>query len=242
MRTLRHPAALALAFLLAAAFVSHAHAESWHLLDRDGRPVAYVDVDRDLTIYLWGGEPVAYLHDDGHPTHHLVYAFDGTHLGWYQDAIVWNLAGDGVGFREGTQSIATVPAGPKGVKRILPLRSVRSLPRSKPALSYRFSATTLEAFLGATPRESTAITTASATYAAAGQRHGIRRVEERGAIVVLMDGSRWEVSSLDRLHTMLWLPAVDVRVDLARNPVGSYRYALTHVRDERTVLARYLGR
>ena len=155
---------------------------------------------------------------------------------------MWNLAGDGVGFREGTQAIATAPAGPKGIRRIAPLRNARSLPHPKPGLSYRFSTTTLEAFLGATPRASTAITTASATYAATGQRLGIRRVEERGAIVVLIDGSRWEVHSRDRLHTLLWLPAVDVRVDLARNPVGSYRYALTNVRNERTVHARYLGR
>ena len=242
MRTLRHPATLALVFLLATAFVSLARAASWHLLDRGGRPVAYVDVERDLTIHLWGGEAVAYLHDDGHPSHCLVYAFDGTHLGWYEGAIVWNLAGDGVGFREGTQAIAAVPAGPKGVKRIPPLRSVRSLPRPKPALSYRFSAATLEAFLGAAPRESAANTTTSLPYAAAGQRLGLRRVEERGAIVVLIDGSRWEVHAFDRFHTRWWLPALDVRVDLARNPVGSYRYALTDVGDERTVLARYLGR
>lgn len=41
---------------------------------------------------------------------------------------------------------------------------------------------------------------------------------------------------------MLWLPADNVTVTVARSPFGNYRYTLTHERDGRQVLAGYLGR
>ena len=45
--------------------------------NRNGQPVAYTE---DGThIYLFSGEPVAYLHGDS------VYSFGGRHLGWFVD-------------------------------------------------------------------------------------------------------------------------------------------------------------
>lgn len=50
------------------------------------------------------------------------------------------------------------------------------------------------------------------------------------------------IQSIDRIYTMLWLPADSVTVTLARSPLGNYRYTLTHDRNGRQVLGRYLGR
>ncbi|HEV2349528.1 MAG TPA: hypothetical protein VG028_06735 [Terriglobia bacterium] len=47
------------------------------LYDSSARAVAYIASDKDLTIYLWSGKPVAYLEDDS------IYGFNGKHLGWF---------------------------------------------------------------------------------------------------------------------------------------------------------------
>ena len=72
-------------------------------------------------------------------------------------------------------------------------------------------------------------------------RHWVQSVENGGALVVLEDGSRWEVRAIDRIHTMLWLPVDDVEVRMAPSPIGQYEFELTHVQDGETVLARYVG-
>ena len=47
------------------------------LFNSNGEAVAYIAVDDDLTIYLWSGDPVAYIDDED------VYGFNGKHLGWF---------------------------------------------------------------------------------------------------------------------------------------------------------------
>jgi len=41
----------------------------------------------------------------------------------------------------------------------------------------------------------------------------VSSIEDGGAIVVLGDGSRWEIGLMDRIKTMLWLPAQSVVVE-----------------------------
>lgn len=56
--------------------------ETNQLTTRPSEAVAYIDADDELTIYLWGGKPVAYLErDTGNEFH--VYGFSGKHLGWF---------------------------------------------------------------------------------------------------------------------------------------------------------------
>lgn len=40
--------------------------------------------------------------------------------------------------------------------------------------------------------------------------HWIRSKSDDGAVVILEDGSVWEISSIDRIYTILWLPITDI--------------------------------
>ena len=50
-----------------------------------------------------------------------------------------------------------------------------------------------------------------------------------GAMVTLEDGSIWEINSLDRIDTSLWLPVTD------------YRYTLINTEDGEKALAKYIS-
>lgn len=231
-------------FVLLSGILSIAFGEQIELVDKDGYFVAYIDTNRDSSIFLWSGEPVAYLFDSGRDV--LVYSFSGEHLGWYDSGILRDLGGDAVGARVG---ILTVPARVrpvKGVQRIMPIQHVRRVARVQPVFSNYYSRQSLEGFLtgsiAAPPAGASTSPSSGGVYAATGIKWWVTRVESSGKIVILSDGSRWEIYSLDRIHTMLWLPVDDVTVSLARSPMGSYRYTLRHERDGREVLGEYLGR
>jgi hypothetical protein len=63
------------------------------IYDKSGQPVAYLAEDYCGTIYLWDGEPVAYLYEDVH-----LYGFNGRHLGWFRDDVLFSPDGTRVGF------------------------------------------------------------------------------------------------------------------------------------------------
>lgn len=222
--------------------LAHVLAEQIPLVDSDGRYIAYVDTLRDDTIYLWSGEPVAYLYASGRDE--LIYAFSGRHLGWYESGILRDLDGDAVGAREGVLRTQSRIPPIKGIQSLAPLRGVRAIPKLKPLFSNYYSRTSLETFLTAGTPTSSGTTSSGAsggTYAFTGMTWWVTRVESRGADVELSDGSRWEIQTIDRIHTTLWLPSDRVTVTLARSPLGNYRYSITHDRSGRAVLARYLG-
>lgn len=64
------------------------------LFDSTGAAEAYIALDDEMTIYLWGGKPVAYLErdDDGYD----VYGFNGEHLGWFVNGAIWGHDGKAV--------------------------------------------------------------------------------------------------------------------------------------------------
>jgi hypothetical protein len=117
------------------------------IYDADGDATAYIAADDGLTIYLWGGKPVAYLVGDGGA--YSIYGFNGSHLGWLEDGIVRNHRGDAVGFLKGAVSMITGVEPLKGIKELKPLKSLRELAPLKPAYSQRFSRTPLTLFLAA---------------------------------------------------------------------------------------------
>ena len=63
------------------------------IFDKSGNAQAYIS--KDLTIYLWSGEPVAYLNNSNDLWH--VYGFNGKHLGWYINGIIYDNDGNAVG-------------------------------------------------------------------------------------------------------------------------------------------------
>jgi len=112
------------------------------LFDSKGNPVAYFDTADEHTIYLWNGDPVAYL--DGVS----IYGFNGKHLGWFQDGIVLDHDGYGVGFVEGAVSYIATKSEPfKNVKKFQPFRSLQELEPLESFFNNEFSPMPLEKFL-----------------------------------------------------------------------------------------------
>ena len=111
------------------------------LYDSGGEAVAYIDTDDDQNIYLWGGKPVAYL--DGSS----IYGFNGKHLGWFKDGIVWDHEGYAVGFVEGAVNMLTKLERLKGLKQLTPLKSLQQLEPLEPMFKERWSQLPLEIVL-----------------------------------------------------------------------------------------------
>src|SRR2546426_2666796 len=95
------------------------------LFDGNGRASAYIVANDDLTIYLWSGEPVAYLvRDRGRDFH--VYGFNGKHLGWFVAGIVRDHDGDAACALKG--AISNPQLEPlKSLKSLKPLKSLKEL-------------------------------------------------------------------------------------------------------------------
>lgn len=111
------------------------------LFDPNGTPVAYISWDHDSTVYLFSGDPVAYLYDDH------VYGFNGRHLGWFEQGIVWDSEGKRVGF---TRRALTAYAGYepyKSYKKYRPYKAYRQYAPYKPYKQNSASNVPLEHFL-----------------------------------------------------------------------------------------------
>ena len=80
------------------------------------------------------------------------------------------------------------------------------------------------------------------SYLGVGGGHWIKSKGNGGTLIVLEDGSVWEINSLDRIDTALWLPITDVTVLNASSPIGEYRYTLVNKEDGEQALAKYLGK
>jgi hypothetical protein len=82
----------------------------------------------------------------------------------------------------------------------------------------------------------------SEQYAGVGSGHWIQKVSSNGSIITLEDNSTWEVNSIDRIYTTLWLPITEITVLHAENAIGQYKYRLVNTDDGESVLAKYLGK
>ena len=105
--------------------------------DAHGRPIAYL-IDDSEHIYLFSGEPVAYLSDN------TVYGFNGHQFGWFEDGWVRDLHGYSVFFTE--ESSGFGPAKPargavpaKGARHARPAKSARYAKQAKAANSLVWS-------------------------------------------------------------------------------------------------------
>lgn len=81
---------------------------------------------------------------------------------------------------------------------------------------------------------------AGGVYVGAGPGHWVSRTLDGGRVVVLEDGSLWEIDVLGRIHTMLWLPVDRITVLDGGSPLYPYRLVDTSAGD--VVEAKYLGR
>ena len=126
-------------FCLLVPVVSYAREIS--LYDDAGEAVAYIDTDDEMNIYLWKGEPIAYL--DG-PS---VYGFNGKHLGWFKKGIIWDHEGYAVGFIEGAVNKLTKLERLKGLQKLTPLKSLQQLEPLEPMHKSQWARLPLEIFL-----------------------------------------------------------------------------------------------
>ena len=92
------------------------------------------------------------------------------------------------------------------------------------------------------PARSPAPAPASTTYSGSGGGHWIKSTANNGAIIVLEDGSIWDIESVDRIDTALWLPITDVTVVKASSPIGDYKYVLINTEDGEKAQAKFLGK
>lgn len=104
--------------------------------DLYGKAIAYCEDNEN--IYLFNGQPVAYLHQDS------VYSFNGNQFGWFEDEWVRDLNGKCVFFTEYTTG--SVPVKPlkhaipvKHVKHVKPNKNVRDVKKVKAMKSSNWS-------------------------------------------------------------------------------------------------------
>jgi hypothetical protein len=122
-------------------FATNALAEEISLFDRKGEATAYISTEHDLTIYSWEGKPLTYLSGEH------VYGYNGKHLGWFEDGILWDHEGRGVGFVKGAVSMLTSLEGLKSLKELRPLKSLKELARLKPLKTRSWAPIPLSLFL-----------------------------------------------------------------------------------------------
>ncbi len=102
------------------------------LFDKKGNAVAYITPDYHETIYLWEGEPVAYLFEEYH-----IYGINGRHLAWFINDIVYNTYGERLGFTFETCPVSPGEELPKGKK--YPVAEIRPRWRMPPLPELTFN-------------------------------------------------------------------------------------------------------
>ncbi len=112
------------------------------LLDNEGNAIAYIARDDENTIYLWNGTPGAYLDEENR-----IYGFNGQHMGWYEDGIVWDLKGGRAGYNKDTLPVFAKFEPFKAFKKFKPFKSFKQFAKFKPFKSHSNSATKLYDFL-----------------------------------------------------------------------------------------------
>lgn len=115
------------------------------LFDSQGIPVAYIDLKDDSTIYTWDGYPTAYLSKDGNDLH--IYGFNGKHLGWYENGIIYTQKGRIVGFVKDAVMIFTQPEPYKPIRKFAPPRLYKDVVPFKPYYTQTFAKRSLSSFL-----------------------------------------------------------------------------------------------
>ncbi len=111
------------------------------LFNSKGEPVAYIFSDMNKTIYLWDGHSVAYLYS------YHVYGFNGRHLGWLINGIVYDPDGNRIGFNSATCPVAVYKEPSKGKKYPVDKIGSRYEAPALPELGFNYSAQDFVEFL-----------------------------------------------------------------------------------------------
>jgi len=122
-----------------------AGAQEITLFSSDGEAIAYIDYNKDATIFLWDGTPVAFITSDRIDIN--VFGFNGRFLGWYDNGIIYDKNGYAVGAKKGAINMVTKLERVKSVQKITPIRPVLPITPIKPIWKNYWSNTSLLEFL-----------------------------------------------------------------------------------------------
>jgi len=122
-------------------------AEEIDLYDLQGEAVVYIDTDQELAIYTWGGEAVSYLVSGCGQRCFYIYTWEGSHIGFFENGIVYDLQGDIVGSVDGALNITYYAPYAKYAQYAQYAKYARYAPYAKPAYSNSASKWSLEAFM-----------------------------------------------------------------------------------------------
>ncbi|MEZ4793470.1 MAG: hypothetical protein R2783_08440 [Gelidibacter sp.] len=126
-------------------FTLKINAQEISLFDSQGNARAYIDYEKDATIYLWNGKPVAFLENDGNDI--CVFGFNGRFLGWYEEGIVRDKNGNAIGAKKGATNMITNIEPIKSIQEITPIRPITPITPIKPIFSNSWSSESLIEFL-----------------------------------------------------------------------------------------------
>lgn len=111
------------------------------LYNQRGEPQAYIADDTEHSIYLWNGHAVAYIKED------VIHGWNGKHLGWFIDGIIYDTQGYRVSSIRNKCPVATFAEPVKYAKYAKYAKYVAYAPYAKPRLSTGYSDQDLLSFL-----------------------------------------------------------------------------------------------
>jgi hypothetical protein len=112
------------------------------LFDKTGTAVGYVTDDYNRSIYLWDGSPVAYVYNEEH-----IYGINGRHLGWFINEILYDGAGDRIGFTNNTCPVSVAKEPMKSKRQPMDEIRPRWAAPPLPNLSFNYATQELSDFL-----------------------------------------------------------------------------------------------
>lgn len=112
-------------------------AQQTTLFNRSGDAIAYIDEQKDQTIFLWDGTPVAFLIKERNDF--LIVGFNRQVLGWYVNGVVYDSKGAIIGGRKDALSIYTRIEGMKSLQKMVPIKPIAPLTPVQPILKRSWS-------------------------------------------------------------------------------------------------------
>ena len=94
---------------------------------------------------------------------------------------------------------------------------------------------------GAAPAPATAVPRKAAVYEGVGVSRNLAKVAGEGAMVILGDGSRWQIFPADRKVTVEWQSNEGVVVEKLTKPLDNYSYVLVNMGRWQQAIAVYMG-
>ena len=112
------------------------------IYDKKGKPCAYIAKDDDNIVYLWNGQPVAYIDGEN------IYGFNGKHLGWFKRRrVMYDKNGLRIGFTNITCPSATRTEPKKSEKKAKPEKTAKTIAPAQPDFKLDKSEDDLSDFL-----------------------------------------------------------------------------------------------